>query len=453
MEYLGLKKKACSLQNTSKVVFLVLLTAVPVYHTLLAPFAWNAFGQSSPLLPPQTSSALPRSSSPLSSSWSLDEVGKSSVTITSVASPAGHNANDESSMDVVMTRSDKRCNIFKGEWVRNPEAPYYTNTTCLAISDRQNCMKHGRPDMDFLKWRWKPNGCDLPIFNAVHFLELVRGKSMAFVGDSLARNHMQSLICLLSKVGYPEDQSNSPDDRFKHLFYKSYNFTLASFWSPHLVRTKEADQPLDVTKVYLDKPDDKWMAQINQFNYVIISAGHWFFHPLIFYEGNRIVGCHGCSQKNVPDWTMDYGYRKALRTAFRAMKSDSTSKSNRRTVFLRTFSPAHYENGMWNHGGRCGWARPLKSSKTRLEGSDMGLYIAQLKEFKVAKKKGRSRGLNYRLLDTTKAMLMRPDGHPGPYGHPRAENYPYHDCSHWCLPGPIDAWNDFLLHMMKMDGG
>ncbi|KAI9152780.1 hypothetical protein LWI28_001056 [Acer negundo] len=84
-----------------------------------------------------------------------------------------------------------------GEWVPNPEGPYYTNTTCWAIYEHQNCMKFGRPDTDFMKWRWKPDGCDLPIFNPAQFLEIVRGKSLAFIGDSVARNQMQSLICLL----------------------------------------------------------------------------------------------------------------------------------------------------------------------------------------------------------------------------------------------------------------
>ena len=96
--------------------------------------------------------------------------------------------------------SVKKCNIFSGEWVSNPEAPYYTNNTCWAIHEHQNCMKYGRPDTDFMKWRWKPNECELPIFNPFQFLEIMKGKSMAFVGDSVGRNHMQSLICLLSRV-------------------------------------------------------------------------------------------------------------------------------------------------------------------------------------------------------------------------------------------------------------
>jgi len=95
------------------------------------------------------------------------------------------------------------CDLSLGEWVQNREGPnYYTNMSCNATYEYQNCMKYGRPDTDFFKWKQKPDGCELPIFDAHQFLEIVRGKSMAFVGDSVARNHMQSLICLLSKVLY-----------------------------------------------------------------------------------------------------------------------------------------------------------------------------------------------------------------------------------------------------------
>lgn len=94
----------------------------------------------------------------------------------------------------------KNCDVFRGNWVPYPNGTYYTNTSCSLIIDQQNCMKFGRPDTEFLKWRWKPDECELPFFGAVQFLELVRGKSLAFLGDSVGRNQMQSLLCLLSSV-------------------------------------------------------------------------------------------------------------------------------------------------------------------------------------------------------------------------------------------------------------
>lgn len=49
---------------------------------------------------------------------------------------------------------DETCDISIGEWIPNRDGPYYTNTTCWAIHEHQNCIKYGRPDTDFLKWRY-----------------------------------------------------------------------------------------------------------------------------------------------------------------------------------------------------------------------------------------------------------------------------------------------------------
>ncbi|KAJ4833268.1 Protein trichome birefringence-like 19 [Turnera subulata] len=346
------------------------------------------------------------------------------------------------------------CDIFTGEWMPNPEAPYYTNTTCWAIHEHQNCMKYGRPDSELMKWRWKPEGCNLPIFNPHQFLEIVRGKSMTFVGDSVGRNQMQSLICLLSRVEYPIDVSLTKDEHFKRFQYPSYNFTMATFWSPHLVKTEEADSNgpthTGLFNLYLDEVSEEWSSQIEGFDYVIINAGHWFFRPSIYYENRKITGCRFCLLENVTDLPMYYGYRRAFRTAFRAINS---LKNYKGITILRTLAPSHFEGGAWNDGGNCLRTGPFRSNETRLEGTDFELYMTQVEEFRAAQKEGKKRGLRYRLLDTTQAMLLRPDGHPSRYGHlPNANVTLYNDCVHWCLPGPIDTWSDFLLEMLKMEG-
>lgn len=221
--------------------------------------------------------------------------------------------------------SIKKCDIFTGEWVPNPKGPYYTNKTCWAIHEHQNCMKYGRPDSDYLKWKWKPNGCELPIFNPFQFLEIVRGKSMAFVGDSVGRNQMQSMICLLSRVEWPVVVSHSQNDYFMRWHYPTYNFTMASFWTPHLVRSKESDLKgpgsTGLFDLYIDEPDENWITQIEDFNYVILNGGHWFTRSMVFYEKQKIVGCHYCLLENVPDLTMYHGYRRAFRTAFKAINN------------------------------------------------------------------------------------------------------------------------------------
>lgn len=95
---------------------------------------------------------------------------------------------------------EEQCDVFRGKWVPYPNATYYTNETCPLIIDQQNCLKFGRPDTEFLKWRWKPDECELPRFDAAKFLEIAKGRSVAFVGDSVGRNQMQSLLCLLASV-------------------------------------------------------------------------------------------------------------------------------------------------------------------------------------------------------------------------------------------------------------
>ncbi|XBI08842.1 hypothetical protein VPH35_136517 [Triticum aestivum] len=95
------------------------------------------------------------------------------------------------------------CDIFKGEWVPDPGAPGYTNETCPVIHGHYDCMRYGKPDLGFVRWRWRPDGCELPRFDAARFLGAMRGKSVAFVGDSLARNQMHSLVCLLARAERP----------------------------------------------------------------------------------------------------------------------------------------------------------------------------------------------------------------------------------------------------------
>ena len=90
------------------------------------------------------------------------------------------------------------CDYTKGKWVRDEMGPLYNGSSCGTIKDGQNCLRHGRPDSGYLYWKWKPNQCDIPRFDANRFLDLMRDKHLAFVGDSMARNQLESLMCLRS---------------------------------------------------------------------------------------------------------------------------------------------------------------------------------------------------------------------------------------------------------------
>jgi hypothetical protein len=119
---------------------------------------------------------------------------------TTPSSSSSSPINSSSSSTSPAATTVEACDLTRGQWVPDDVAPYYTNLTCPFIDDLQNCIKFGKPSLEFLRWRWQPDGCDLPRFDAARFLEAMRGKSMAFVGDSLARNHLKSLLCILSQV-------------------------------------------------------------------------------------------------------------------------------------------------------------------------------------------------------------------------------------------------------------
>lgn len=171
--------KKSLLQNAPKLVILttlalVVFTALPIYHSTTSTTFFLHEGIASPSFssPPSSPPALP----PIATQ--KDDACDSSL------------AKDVS----------EDCDIFSGEWVSYPQGPHYTNSTCWTIQDHQNCMRNGRKDTGYLKWRWKPSGCELPVFDPAEFLKILKGKSLAFVGDSVARNQMQSLLCLLSQV-------------------------------------------------------------------------------------------------------------------------------------------------------------------------------------------------------------------------------------------------------------
>lgn len=49
------------------------------------------------------------------------------------------------------------------------------------------------------------------------------------------------------------------------------------------------------------------------------------------------------------------------------------------------------------------------------------------------------------LLDITNLSLLRKDGHPSIYGLAGRSGM---DCSHWCLSGVPDTWNEILYNLI-----
>lgn len=337
----------------------------------------------------------------------------------------------------------------------DPDAPYYTNDTCSVIHEHYDCMRFGKPDLGFVNWRWRPDGdgCDLPRFDPARFLALMRGKTIAFVGDSLARNHKDSLICLLTRVAEPT--TSWPSSKHTVYYYSEYNFTVASFWAPYLVRHEQIDEDgpahTGLWNLYLDEAEEVWAARVAELDYVVVSASSWFYRPSMLYEVGRFVGCHYCHLPNVTDLTPRYALRMATRAALRALSG--ADGRFRGTALLRTVDPSQYEGGQWNsEDGNCVRTAPHRRGERRVEGFERDFRELQLEEFAAAAERAAAGGkVKMMLMDTTEAMILRADAHPSKYRGWTPEKHItlYNDCVHWCLPGAIDTWNDMLLHMLN----
>jgi hypothetical protein len=89
----------------------------------------------------------------------------------------------------------KYCDIFRGEWVPDREAPYYNHKACHNIQEHQNCLKYGRPDLGFLKWRWRAAALrSAPV-------PAVRPRQVAGVRGRLAREEPHAVAALPSLPG------------------------------------------------------------------------------------------------------------------------------------------------------------------------------------------------------------------------------------------------------------
>lgn len=54
------------------------------------------------------------------------------------------------------------CALFMGTWVYDESYPLYQSSACAIVDAEFNCQMYGRPDSDYLKYRWKPATCELP---------------------------------------------------------------------------------------------------------------------------------------------------------------------------------------------------------------------------------------------------------------------------------------------------
>ncbi|KAL9338387.1 hypothetical protein Peur_070156 [Populus x canadensis] len=354
---------------------------------------------------------------------------------------------------------DSGCDLYQGRWFYDSVGPLYTNNTCPVLTQMQNCQGNGRPDKEYENWRWKPSQCDLPRFDAKKFLELMRGKTIAFIGDSVARNQMESMLCLLWQAKAPKNRGNKKMQRY---FFRSTSTMVVRIWSSWLVhQTSESIDfaPKDVVKLHLDAPDEHFMEFIPNFDVIVLSSGHWFAKQSVYVLNNEIVG----GQLWWPDRSrpMKINSVEAFGISVETiLTSIATHPNFTGLTILRTYSPDHYEGGAWNTGGSCtGKEKPLAPGELVENGFTEIMHKKQITGFDRAINKATNKS-KLKLMDITESFGYRHDGHPGPYRSPDPNKLtkrsphgkpPPQDCLHWCMPGPVDTWNELVFEIIRRD--
>ncbi|KAK7283701.1 hypothetical protein RIF29_13414 [Crotalaria pallida] len=351
------------------------------------------------------------------------------------------------------------CDLYRGNWIYDQSGPLYTNDSCPIITQFQNCQGNGRPDKVYENWKWKPFECDIPRFDPKKFLELMRGKTLAFIGDSVSRNQMESMLCILWQVEKPKNRGTREMHRY---YFKSSSVMIVRIWSSWLVEHNKKPfdfAPEGVEKLFLDVPEEKLMKLIPTFDVIVVSSGHWFAKQSAYILNNEIVGGQLWSPNNSQPMKINNveAFGISVETFFTALVTHSNYTG---LAILRTYSPDHYEGGAWNTGGSCtGKVKPLALDELVENAFTNTMHEQQVTAFQHAIKKRRNSS-RMKLMDITEAFQYRHDGHPGPYRNPDPNKItkrgpdgkpPPQDCLHWCMPGPIDTWNQLVFEIIRRE--
>ncbi|KAG2326676.1 hypothetical protein Bca4012_035614 [Brassica carinata] len=325
-----------------------------------------------------------------------------------------------------LSSNKSSCNIYRGSWVYDNAYPLYDSNSCPFIERQFNCKSNGRPDRDYLKYRWQPSGCNIPRFNGLDFLERLKGKKLMFVGDSLSLNQWQSLTCLLHNAAPKAKFTISRSPSGLSVFsFPAYNATIMFSRNAFLVDIVGAP-PKRVMKLDSISTGSLWKTA----DVLVFNSWHWWLHT------GRKQPWDAIEYGNVTVRDMDrlVAYEKAIRTW--AMWIDRNIDHSKTEVFFQGVSPDHAQSKDWSkqggNGSCIGETKPVMGSNY-----PAGPHPAELVVEKVIKTMKNPA----RLMDVTLMSQLRKDGHPSVYGF---GGHTTPDCSHWCLAGVPDSWNQLL---------
>lgn len=335
--------------------------------------------------------------------------------------------------------SAKACDITMGSWEEDKSWPLYSGLECPYIFRASQCAAHGRPDTKFQTLRWRPAGLNvnsrentdagscaaMPQLTRRTACSIMKNRNIAYVGDSLTRNHFQSLACVMHGTqGPPTVRNAHPYAQVYH--WPSCNATVAFYWS-YFLSNLTLNDPQAYNKggeLNLDSADDWWSKHIHEHDTFVLSSGQWWTAPRIQGRGIQFNAPH--RSVNMLD-----AYRRGLESALRPF---SAPESSGKQVVVSMVMPGHGGKGVCTAtepypadvAGRKTWPEERWNAVAR--------DVARRAE---GERVRRGYGAPVLLLDNFAMTSRRQDGHAGLY---TGENHS--DCGHYCLPGAPDSWNE-----------
>ncbi|GAY41084.1 hypothetical protein CUMW_056760 [Citrus unshiu] len=338
-------------------------------------------------------------------------------------------------------KKTRDCDITNGRWAYDESYPLYTNTTCPFIDEGFNCMSNGRLDKHYIKWKWQPHDCDIPRFNATKMLELIRGKRLVFVGDSINRNQWESMLCMLfGAVRDPRKVYETHGRRitkekgnycFKFVDYKCTVEYYVSHFLVHEGKARVGQKRVQTLRIdSIDHGSSRWRGA----DILIFNTAHWWSH----YKTKAGINYYQEGDQVLPRLDVSTAFKRALMTW--ASWVDKRINPRKTQIFFRNSAPSHFRGGQWNAGGHCAEATQPLNEISGFSYPEKNVIIEDvIKQMRTP----------VTLLNITSLSEYRIDGHPSTYGRNKRYSSNIQDCSHWCLPGVPDTWNELLYFQLQ----
>ncbi|THF97249.1 hypothetical protein TEA_028394 [Camellia sinensis var. sinensis] len=332
------------------------------------------------------------------------------------------------------------CNLFQGKWVFDSSYPLYDSSSCPFIDPEFNCQKYGRPDNGYLKYSWKPDSLTIMLclvrgfgkgfgkgngkgrFDGNEFLRRWRGKNIMFVGDSLSLNQWESLSCMVHASVPKAKTSFVRTALLSHVTFQDYGVTLYLYHSTYLVDIVR-EKVGRVLKLDSIQGGNSW----KQMDMLIFNTWHWWTHkgksqPWDYVQDGSAM---------LKDMDRLMAFYKGLTTWGRWVDRDIDPSKTK--VFFQGISPTHYQGKEWKSGSKNCMGEHLPFTGSTYPAGIPPAAIVVNKVLSRVKKP-------VYLLDITTLSQLRKDAHPSAYSGDHSGT----DCSHWCLPGLPDTWNQLL---------